>query len=290
MIGYRSFHFRNCLAPLLAPLASYFLLGSTKDGLTFTPLQAAELVGNYLRDPTGSIQLRNIVSSERSCFALFEHGHSAGRSTNSSEYAIPDNGIILSTKQLFDSFPDTQDKGDSDLESLIDRESRVFDPCYIQFEFQCSPEEPEASTHTVHLDYVFGSQEYNSNEDIDDANNDAFGVFLNGENMASAPDGISPITVTTINKYKNFAYFVDDEISFTSPSTYIEAGGYTTGLRASAEPLPGWNSIKLVIGNVDDRSHDSWVFFDAGSLSCKATPRAPTNSSTFQMPASILLS
>ena len=121
-------------------------------------------MNDYLRDPSPSIQLRNITFSARTCYAAFHNGHSVGQSTVTGDFVIPDQGIILNTGHPFDfrgnddgetTAPYGQETGEPDLESQLVDGDEVFDPCYIQFDFRCHP-----STPRVVLDYVFGSEEY----------------------------------------------------------------------------------------------------------------------------------
>ena len=128
---------------------------------------ATELVQNYLQDPNGLVEFRNIKSSNHSCFALFDNGHSVGKNTATGAFLIPDSGIILSSGNPEDF--NTQDSdstttdwrigdGDQDLEKAIPG-ADVLDPCYIQFEFRCPPSS-DIFTPEVNFDYVFGSEEY----------------------------------------------------------------------------------------------------------------------------------
>ena len=106
-----------------------------------------------------------------------------------------------------------------------------------------------------------------------DYNNDAFGVFLNGQNIALVPNsnadggedglGFLPITINNINSRVNSEFYIHNP----SPSE-IKGGGFTTEMRAFGKVYPGWNSIKFVIGDAGDSDMDSWVFLKEGSFSC----------------------
>jgi hypothetical protein len=189
--------------------------------------------------------------------------------------------------------------GANDLESqILDNTVDVFDPCFIQFEFSCPIDAGRYSTN-IDFRYVFGSEEYNStmHEDVADErseaypyNNDAFGVFLNGQNVAlvsngTAADGeddrvILPITINNINNKVNSDLFVN----YPSQSQF-DAGGFTTELIASGQVFPGWNSIKFVIGDAGDRHLDSWVFLKAGSFSCTRVEGAANAGAPTTFPA-----
>ena len=150
--------------------------------VTFSYLTATELVEKYLQDPNGLVEFRNIESSDHTCFALFDNGHSAGKNNATGAYLIPDSGVILSSgdPQDFngqDSDSTTTDwlldTGDADLENAIPG-ADVLDPCYIQFEFRCPPSS-DIFTPEVNFDYVFGSEEYV--EYVFSQYNDGFGKW-----------------------------------------------------------------------------------------------------------------
>ena len=236
----------------------------------FTYLTAEELVTNYLKDPAGLVQFRNIDSSSHQCFALFNNGHSAGVHNVTGEYLIPDSGVMLSSGNVEDFNGQDSDEtttdfkvrtGDANLETQLPSDAgSVFDPCYIQFEFRC-PEETDIFTPNVNFDYVFGSEEYY--EYVFSDYNDGFGFFLNGDNIALVPDSVTPVSINNVNYKLNAEYFIGNELEGrdenirVAPYMKIEADGFTTELTATATPQEGWNKIKLVIGDVADGILDS---------------------------------
>ncbi|KAL3791625.1 hypothetical protein HJC23_012215 [Cyclotella cryptica] len=255
--------------------------------VTFSYLPATELVETYLQDPNGLVEFRNIIASNHSCFALFGNGHSAGTNKVTGGYLIPDSGVILSSgnPEHFNgqnSDSTTTDfgvnTGDQDLENAIPG-AEVFDPCYIQFEFRCPPSS-EIFTPEVNFDYVFGSDEYI--EYVFSQYNDAFGFFLNGENIALVPGTTTPVSINNVNAEVNSQYYVDNVLtgrgSRTSPYPLIEADGFTTKMTAIAEPEPEWNLIKMVTGDVSDGILDSWVLLEAGTFSCVKRTEDPSAS------------
>ena len=205
---------------------------------------------------------------------------------------IPDKGIILSTGEPIDFNENDSDEtttnfredtGEPDLESQLPNEAKVYDQCYIHFQFKCPPVADETGGNgdtTIKFAYVFGSEEY-GNDDVDAIDhNDIFGAFLNGQNIALVEDD-TPVTINNINIQTNSKYFIENELADrmqTSPFPRIEADGFTTELQASAKVLPGWNSLKLVVGDVGDGNLDSWALIKAGSFSCitEKTPTLPT--------------
>eukprot|EP01082_Thalassiosira_pseudonana_P000083 g127.t1 g127 contig1:303470-306620(-) len=255
----------------------------------FTYLTAEELVTNYLKDPAGLVQFRNIDSSSHQCFALFKNGHSAGVHNVTGEYLIPDSGVMLSSGNVEDFNGQDSDEtttdfkvrtGDADLETQLPSDAgSVFDPCYIQFEFRC-PEETDIFTPNVNFDYVFGSEEYY--EYVFSDYNDGFGFFLNGDNIALVPDSDTPVTINNVNYKLNAEYFIGNELEGrdenirVAPYMKIEADGFTTELTATATPQEGWNKIKLVIGDVADGILDSWVLLEAGTFSCVKRTTSPS--------------
>lgn len=255
--------------------------------VTFTYLSATELVEKYLQDPNGLVEFRNIESSYHSCYALFGNGHSAGKNNSTGSYLIPDSGVILSSGNPEDfngqdsdsTTTDWQlDIGDQDLESAIPG-ADVLDPCYIQFEFRCPPSS-DIFTPEVNFDYVFGSEEYV--EYVFSQYNDAFGFFLNGENIAIVPGTTTPVSINNVNAVVNSEYYVDNVLSGrgnrTSPYPLIEADGFTVKMTAIAEPEPEWNLIKMVTGDVSDGILDSWVMLEAGTFSCVRRTEMPSQS------------
>mmetsp|Transcript_2678 Transcript_2678/g.6354 ORF Transcript_2678/g.6354 Transcript_2678/m.6354 type:complete len:784 (+) Transcript_2678:95-2446(+) len=287
----------NNLAVVLSALGVLTAASAKNIGdITFTYISAEELVKDYLQCPDDNIQFQNIRSSNHRCFALFENGHSAGATTDGN-FLLPDSGLVLSSGNPEDLNGNDSDHTttdfnltmeDLDLKSQLPPadSAKVFDPCFIEFEFQCPPE-TEIFTPFVNFDYVFGSEEYH--EYVFSDYNDGFGFFLNGENIALLPDGTTPVTINTVNYEHNSEYFIGNELvgrnTFTSPYPKLEADGITTELTAVAEPQPGWNKIKLVIGDVADGVLDSWVLLEKESFSCIKKTESPSNKPT-QIPGS----
>ena len=276
-------------------LATLFATAAAKeeDGITFSSsLSAEELVENYFRNPEDPVEFRNVAASDHSCFALFTNGHSAGGHSLFNQFLLPNEGILMSTGKpedfhINDSDETTTDfgitTGDIHLEHNLAQGTQVLDPCFIQFEFSC-PETTDIYTPQVRFDYVFGSEEYlqkkKKEEDVEvdkdvhnrGANPDLLGFFLNGENIALVPDengGVAKVSIEDVNEKKNTQYFVSNKFEdSTSLYSAVEADGFTTKLTASGTAKPGWNIVKLAIGDVADGNLDSWVLLEAGTFSC----------------------
>ena len=218
------------------------------------------------------------------------------------QYLIPDSGIILSTGNPIDFNGQDSDEattdfmlvdGDEDLEHVIQPNANtvningaagaIYDACYLKFEFRC-PEETDSFTPRVNFDYVFASEEYY--EYVFSKYNDAFGFFLNDENIAKVPNTDITVTINNVNHELNSEYFIGNELegrdNRIAPYMKIEADGLTTELTAIAEPVNGWNEIKLVIGDVSDGILDSWVLLEGGTFGCKERTKSPTQSPTEQ--------
>ena len=273
--------------PLLASLLA--TAASAKDDIvTFSNHSAEDLVESYFRDSDGQIQFRNVAASSHSCFALFANGHSAGRHIDTNEFLLPNEGIILSTGNPQDFHTNDSDEtstnfgittGDINLEHELPPYTQVLDTCFIQFEFSC-PEETDIYTPVIRFDYVFGSEEYYKQQ-TDTSFNDVFGFFLNGQNIALVPDEhdemkMVSVSINNVNEQQNSNYFINNKmegrINATSPYNAIEADGFTTKLTAQGVPRPGWNIIKLAIGDASDGNLDSWVLLEAGTFSCAPMP------------------
>ena len=238
---------------------------------------ANDIVHNHLLEINSTIQIHNVISSYHSCYALYTNAKRAG--------LHHDSGVILSTGNPTDFNRNDSDEtttnfdieyDDTDLKSLLqNNDTRVYDPCYIQFDFMCpsssSSTTVEEEDTTVAFNYMFGSEEYGNLR----YHNDIFGAFLNGRNIATVPDekddGSSiPITISNINSETNSEYYVNNELEGRSNETSpFKANGFTTMLQASGKvPTGEWNTIELVIGDVSDGNIDSWALIEAGSFSC----------------------
>ncbi|KAK1746712.1 choice-of-anchor L domain-containing protein [Skeletonema marinoi] len=256
------------LASLLATAAS-----AKDDIITFSTHSAQDLVESYFRDSDGQIQFRNIAASSHSCFALFANGHSAGRHKDTNEFLLPNEGIILSTGNPQDFHTNDSDEtstnfgittGDINLEHELPPYTQVLDPCFIQFEFSC-PEETDVYTPVIRFDYVFGSEEYYKQQ-TDTSFNDVFDEH----------NEVVSVSINNVNEQQNSNYFINNKmegrINATSPYNAVEADGFTIKLTARGVPRPGWNIIKLAIGDASDGNLDSWVLLEAGTFSCAPMP------------------
>ncbi len=176
-------------------------------------------------------------------------------------------------------------KGDEELEAIA--RGKTWDAAVLEFDFV---------TVSEHLSfrYVFASEEYL--EYVGSKFNDVFGFFISGEgidkvNIAMLPDGITPITVNTVNNELNENYYIDNTYFNTTdpfiwdvrnrkvitnknyqqpevpPKYNIQFDGFTTVLEAKYDVIPNKvYHIKLAIADIGDDILDSGVFLEAGSF------------------------
>ena len=138
---------------------------------------------------------------------------------------------------------------------------------------------------SISFNYIFGSEEYP--EFSPSTFNDAFGLFLwgptisgpyafngypnGGVNIATLPDGITPVSINNVGDISNTQYYVFND----NGSTYgnaIQYDGTTTVMTAGCNVICGEvYHIKLAICNVSDQAYDSGVFLEVNSLNSQAT-------------------
>ena len=150
-----------------------------------------------------------------------------------------------------------------------DGEGFFFDACTLEFEFLCTG---SSEIEPTSFSYVFGSEEYL--EYVDDFN-DKFQFLLNGENIALLPNG-DPVEINNVNNEDNADRFNNNVQEVGEPPYNVEADGFTSVLTASGNCSTtangGWNKIKLVIADANDRSFDSWVLLGASTFVGGAPP------------------
>jgi len=287
--------------------------------MEFDSMDAVTLVRTVLQDPQGQIQFDNIEASGHDCFKRFANGHVMGQNVLTGEDLIPESGVIMSSGDPEDFCWNDSDQnsgnflegGDTHLTAVVQQESRysqTFDACVIEFDFKCD-EAGMVSAPEFSFRYVWGSEEYY--EYVSSAFNDAFAFFLNGENIAKLPDGVTDVSINNVNHYTNEEFFIGNDVSEWPGIQYpkIEADGFTTHLTARGYPkeTQEWNHIKLVcecmkfspstslhsstyiilcillallaVADTADHILDSYVLLEAGSFSCVDNTQAPSMSS-----------
>ncbi|KAL3803966.1 hypothetical protein ACHAW5_001743 [Stephanodiscus triporus] len=283
------------LRPIGYTLATPFLLLASRSDaeLTFTSLPIDQWVRNHLLVEDGSVMVRNVTSSGRSCYALYEKIDAM-----EDDAPLPDRGIVFGTGELLfggttttiddDDASPREDTGEPDYDSRqlsstpAEYETASFDPCRIRFEFRCDNYE---YAQAVDFGYVFASEEYRDGDrgygasSPSDRGNDAIEVVLNGRNVALVQvDGVGgyvPVEVDSVNPNTNSRHFVEyvlDGRIVSADGFTVELGPYSGEDATTSIPplLPGWNAIEFAIRDVGDANVDSWAFLRAGSFSCAA--------------------
>ncbi len=202
-------------------------------------------------------------------------------------------GMLMATKQVGVATCGFETGGsgggsDPDLFNIVP--SSLYDVTVVEFDFIPTGD-------TVQFNFIFASREYHSF--VCSSYNDVFGFFISGpgingpfsnnaENIALLPDGITPVSINTVNNGSpsgspcstggntcpcNSAYFIDNGgSSGNNMASDICFGGYTTSLTARSAVICGEvYHMKLAIANVSDGQLDSGVFLEKGSFASSAT-------------------
>lgn len=191
-----------------------------------------------------------------------------------------DTGLILTSGSALNApGPNTEDgsgtavggAGDSDLDDLIPQGTQ--DAAVLTFDF-------ESNSGDLFFNYVFASEEYN--EYVNSGFNDVFAFFVDGTNIATAPDGqaVSINNVNCGNPYSgtgpNCSSYNNNDLSNGGPSFNIAYDGFTDVFTASILGLSaGMHSMKIAIADAGDGVLDSAVFLQGGSFSDTPTDVIP---------------
>ncbi|OEY66842.1 choice-of-anchor L family PEP-CTERM protein [Marinobacter sp. X15-166B] len=168
--------------------------------------------------------------------------------------------------------------GDADLSALIGG-ATTNDAAVLTFDFT-------TTTGDLFFNYVFASEEYN--EFVGTQFNDVFAFFVNGVNIAEAPDG-QPVSINNVNCGNPFSgagpncdFYNNNETGVFD----IEYDGFTDVFTASVLGLDpeATHSMKIAIADTGDSSWDSAVFLQGGSFT-----DAPPPVSTVPEPGSLAL-
>jgi hypothetical protein len=155
--------------------------------------------------------------------------------------------------------------GDADLGGT------TFNAAVLEFTFQFG----DGSTGgDLFFQYAFASDEYN--EFVNSSFNDAFALFVDGVNVAVAPDGqaVAINNVNCGNPYNaaqvtdNCAFFNNNDPTNGVPPYNIQYDGFTDVFLAQALGLDaGTHTMKFVIADRGDQVLDSAIFIAGGSFS-----------------------
>lgn len=140
----------------------------------------------------------------------------------------------------------------------------TYNTCRMQFD--CVP-----TDDTLFFNFVFGSEEYP--EFVNASFNDAFGIFISGgvynnTNIATLPNGTTPVSIDNVNAGLNATYYYDN-----TNDTSLQYDGTTVNLLVTIPVVPNMTySIKIAIADAGDCIYDSGVFLQAGSFRCAGQP------------------
>jgi hypothetical protein len=158
--------------------------------------------------------------------------------------------------------------GDADLNALIPQSTN--DAAVLEFEFQFG----DGSTGgDLFFEFLFASDEYN--EFVNSSFNDVFALFVDGVNVALAPDG-QAVSINNVNcgnpfvgAGPNCASFNNNDPTNGVPTPFdIEYDGFTNAFTAEALGLgAGTHTMKFAIADAGDTILDSAVFIKTGSFS-----------------------
>ena len=189
-------------------------------------------------------------------------------------------GLILSTGNVNDAIgPNISGSttglcggaGDTDLDTLIPGFTTL-DASVLEFDFECS------SIQFITFNYVFASEEYN--EYVNSAYNDAFGFFVNGVNAALLPDGITAVTIDTVNNGLNPGFYTTapprPSAESTSSTTVSPWSSRSARPSTPASTTSNWRSAMQVTRRSTRRCSSSPTASSARSRTTSpsvATPR-----------------
>ena len=156
--------------------------------------------------------------------------------------------------------------GDAQLNALIG--GTTFNAAILEFDFA-------SAGGDLFFSWAFASEEYN--EYVNTQFNDVFAFFLDGVNIAKAPDNqvASINTINCGNPYTgvtgpNCSSYNNNDLNDGGPFYATEYDGFTDLLTASALGIgAGTHHIKIALADTGDASWDSAVFIKGGSFSDK---------------------
>ena len=151
--------------------------------------------------------------------------------------------------------------GDADLDNITSPYS-TYDANILQFDFT-------TDTGNLYFNYVFASEEYN--EYVNSSYNDAFALFVDGVNIAIAPDG-QAVTINNVNCGNPYIGIGPNCSSYNNNAGAIfdiQYDGFTDVFTAQILGLTigETHTMKFAIADTSDTALDSAVFIEAGSFS-----------------------
>ena len=177
------------------------------------------------------------------------------------------------------------------------------------------------ATDSIKFNYVFASEEYNTF--VCSNFNDIFGFFIRGpgivgdqslaanfpntKNIALIPGTNLPVSINTVNNGtpgsgtpanctftpQGTAAYIDNSSLTQADNPFVfsnvKFNGLTTKLQAAVKVIPCQTyTLTLTISDVSDRSYDSGVFIEAGSLRSSGVTLAQTSVFNTRFPYAIV--
>lgn len=249
-----------------------------------TTRTADDLVHNILLG--NGVQIGNVrFTGQKHAIGFFED--------QTSQIGIKNGILLTSGNALFAVGPNKSPRsgwasdaaGDDELDAIA--RGKTYDASVLEFDFVTVSE-------NLSFQFVFASEEYL--EYVGSKFNDVFAFFVEGPglektNIAMLPDGITPITVNTVNNELNGQYYIDNTyINTTDPFIWdvrnrkvienknylqeevlpkhnIQFDGFTHVLEARCVVVPNKvYHIKIAIADVGDGILDSGVILKGGSF------------------------
>ena len=266
---------------ILSLLLSYHRLPAQ---LVDTTMTIDELVGDIL--------LGNGVSAGNIKYTGGRHA--IGYVRDSSAQLGIEHGILLTSGHILLSLgPNKSPRvgwasnlpGDVELDDIA--RGKTYDASVLEFDFVTASE-------NLSFEFVFASEEYL--EYVGSQFNDVFAFFIEGPdlpkvNIARLPDGVTPITVNSVNNELNSQFYIDNTYINTTdpfvwdvrnrkvvsnrnyqqpevpPKYHTQFDGFTTVLKAQCKVTPNKvYHIKIAISDVGDGILDSGVILKGGSF------------------------
>lgn len=200
------------------------------------------------------------------------------------------NGVVLTSGYASDvaspgtDFSNVQNGNNVNDADVIAISSQArYDACLLEFDFipVCD---------TLHITYVFGSEEYPR---YINQYNDVFAMFLSGpnpsggnylsQNIATLPNGTTPVSIFTVNGgwplgsgASNPAFYVDN---YTNPNSDIVYDGYTIPITSVVAVTPCQTyHMKIAVVDALNGKYDSGVFIQGNTFTCTTAPVSAINS------------
>lgn len=238
------------------PLLSLLLSSpSAQAALILNPTNSGSTLAGILAGSGITTSNINFTGSSGQA-ATFTGGTSAGLGFNS--------GILLSTGLATSASNAASSDADSNLSGPGDASLNTlagvatFDAASLTFNFQFGD---GSNGGNLYFNFIFASEEYP--EFVGSGYSDAFGIFLNGTNIANIPGTGTAVSINSINNSTNPGLFRNN-----STGSYLNTfDGFTNLLQASVSGLgPGTHTIKFAIADAYDQYMDSAVFLQTASF------------------------